>query len=140
MMPSLAFGNRDNRLIMQDINDDDETKDAYIPTDETDSTLYYDQETSLKQIGDNDRTNDTEENSNASHSDIPTDTIQVDDTGTVSTVTNEMSTLTGTGNNQAAPLSDVDEEDDQNSAIQSLEEDIETPMNISHDESNQGEK
>ena len=140
MIPSLAFGNRDNRLIMQDINDDDKTEDAYIPTDEADSTLYYDQETSLTQIGDNDTTNDIEENNNASHSDIPTDTIQVDDSGTISTVTNEMTMPTGTGNNQATPLSDVDEEEDQNSAIQSLEEDIETPMNTSHNGSTQGDK
>ena len=139
-IPSLAFGNWDNRLIMQDINDDDKTEDAYIPTDEADSTLYYDQETSLTQIGDNDTTNDIEENNNASRNDIPTDTIQMDDSGTVSTVTNEMTTLTGTGNNQATPLSDVDEEEDQNSAIQSLEEDIETLMNTSHDGSNQGDK
>ena len=62
MIPSLAFGNRDNRLIMQDINDDDESEDAYIPTDEADSTLYYDQEASLTQIGDDDRTGNNEEN------------------------------------------------------------------------------
>ena len=140
MMPSLAFGNRDNRIIMQDINDDDDTEDAYIPTDEADSTLYYDQETSMTQTGDNDRTNDSEENNNASHSDIPTDMIQVDDTGTVSTVTNEMTTPTGTGDDQAPPLSDIDEENDQYSAIQSMEEDIEAAMNTSHEESNQGEK
>ena len=46
MIPSLAFGNRDNRLIMQDITDDDETENAYNPTDEDDSTLYYDTEAS----------------------------------------------------------------------------------------------
>ena len=140
MMPSLAFGNRDNRIIMQDINDDDNTKGAYIPTDEADSILYYDQETSMTQTGDNDRTNDIEENNNASHSDIPTDMIQMDDAGTVSTATNEMTTPTDTGNDQATPLSEIDEEDDQNSAIQSMEEDIEAPMNTSHEESNQGEK
>ena len=140
MIPSLAFGNRDNRLIMQDINDDDKSEDAYIPTDEADSTLYYDQETSLTQIGDHDITNDIEENNNATHSDIPMDMIQVDDSGTVSTVTNEMTTPTGTGNNQATPLSDIDEEEDQNSAIQSLEEDIEAPMNTSHDGSNQADE
>ena len=104
MMPSLAFGNRDNRIIMQDINDDEDTVDAYIPIDETDSTLYYDQETSTTQTGDNDRTNDIEENNNASHNDIPTDMIQMDDTGTVSTVTNEMTTPTDTENGPTTPL------------------------------------
>ena len=54
MIPSLAFGNRDNRLIMQDITDYDETEDAYIPTDEADSTLYYDQEASLTHMEDTD--------------------------------------------------------------------------------------
>ena len=140
MMPSLAFGNRDNRIIMQDINDDEDTADAYIPIDEADSTLYYDQETSMTQTGDNDRTNDIEENNNASHSDIPTNMIQMDDTGTVSTVTNEMTTPTDTENDPATALSEIDEEDDQNSAIQSMEEDIETSMNTSHEESSQGEK
>ena len=140
MMPSLAFGNRDNWIIMQDINDDEDTADAYIPIDEADSTLYYDQEMSMTQTGDNDRTNDIEENNNASHSDIPTNMIQMDDTGTVSTVTNKMTTPTDTENDPATPLSEIDEEDDQNSAIQSMEEDIETSMNTSHEESSQGEK
>ena len=138
MIPSLAFGNWDNRLIMQDIDDDNETEDAYIPTDEADSTLYYDQEAPLTQIGDDDRTSDTEENNKATHDDLPADTIQVDDIGTVSTVTNEMTTPTDTSNDQTTPLPDVDEEDEQNSAIQSLEEGIEAPMNTSHDENNQG--
>ena len=31
---------------MQDITDDDETENAYTPTDEDDSTLYYDTEAS----------------------------------------------------------------------------------------------
>ena len=138
MIPSLAFGNRDNRLIMQDINDDDESEDAYIPTDEADSTLYYDQEAPLTQIGDDDRTSNNEENNKTTHDDIPADTIQVDDMGTVSTVTNETTTPTDTSNDQTTPLADVDEEDEQNSAFQSLEEDREAPMNTSHDENNQG--
>ena len=142
MIPSLAFGNRDNRLIMQDIIDDDETENAYIPTDEADSTLYYDQETSQTQMVNNDTAADIEEYNNAPHSDMPTDMIHMNDAATVSTMTNEMTTLTGTGNNQVIPLSDVVEEDDQNEeddkgAIQCLEEDIETPMNTSHHESNQ---
>ena len=47
MVPSLALGNRDNRLIMQDITDDTESEDAYIPTNEADSTMYYDTEESM---------------------------------------------------------------------------------------------
>ena len=137
MIPSLAFGNRDNRLIMQDIIDDDETENAYIPTDEADSTLYYDQETSLTQMVNNNTTTDIEENNDTHHNDMPTDMIHVNDAATVSTMTNKMTTPTGTGNNQVIPLSDNVEEDDQNGAIQCLEEDIETPMNTSHDESNQ---
>ena len=142
MIPSLAFGNRDNWLIMQDIIDDDETENAYIPTDEADSTLYYNQETSQTQMVNNDTAADIEENNDAPHSDMPTDMIHMNDAATVSTMTNEMTTPTGTGNNQVIPLSDVVEEDDQNeeddqSAIQCLEEDIETPTNTSHHESNQ---
>ena len=143
MIPSLAFGNRDNWLITQDIIDDNETENAYIPTDEADSTLYYDQETSLTQMVDNDTATDMEENNDTPHRDMPTDMIHVNDAATVSTMTNEVTAPTGTGNNQVTPLSDVveeddrNEEDDQNGAIQCLEEDIETPMNTSHDESNQ---
>ena len=143
MIPSLAFGNRDNRLITQDIIDDDETENAYIPTDEADSTLYYDQETSLTQMMNNNTATDIEENNDTHHSDMPTDMIHMNDAATVSTMTNEMTTPTGTGNNQVIPLLDVveeddrNEEDDQNGVIQCLEEDIETPMNTSHDKSNQ---
>ena len=146
MVPSLAFGSRDNQLITQDIIDDNETENAYIPTDEADSTLYYDQETSLTQMVNNNTTTDIEENNDTHHSDMPTDMIHVNDAATVSTMTNEMTTPTGTGNNQVIPLSDVveeddrNEEDDQNGAIQSLEEDIETSMNTSHSESNQKDK
>ena len=64
-----------------------------------------------------------------------------DDAATVSTMTNELTTLTGAGNNQVIPLSDVAEENDQDEDNQDdclcLEEDIEAPMNTSHDESNQ---
>ena len=125
---------------MQDINDDDETKNAYIPTDEADSTLYYDQETSLTQTVDTHTAIDTEENNNMPHSDMPTDMIQLNDTATASTMTNEITTPTGTGNNQVIPLPDITEEDDQNGDIQNLEDDIVTPMNTSHDESNQKDK
>ena len=143
MIPSLAFGNRDNRLITQDIIDDDETENAYIPTDEADSTLYYDQETSLTQMVNNDTANDINENNNTPHSDMPNDVIHMNDAATVSTMTNELTTPIGTGNNQVIPLSDVveendqNEEDDQDGASQCLEEDIETLMNTPHDESNQ---
>ena len=137
MIPSLAFGNRDNRLIMQDIIDDDETENAYIPTDEADSTLYYDQEASLTQTVDTHTALDTEDNNNMPHSDMPTDMIHLNDTATASTMTNEITTPTGTGNNQVIPLPDITEEDDQNGDIQNLEDDIVTPMNTSHDESNQ---
>ena len=130
MIPSLAFGKWDNRLIMQDINDDNETEDAYIPTDEADSTLFYDQEAPLTQIGDDDRTSDTEENNKTTHDDIPADTIQVDDMGTISTVTNEITMLTDTSNDQTTPLADVDEEDEQNNAFQSLEEERSTDEHI----------
>ena len=58
--------------------------------------------------------------------------------GTVSTVTNEIKMPKDTSNDQTTPLADVDEEDEQNSAFQSLEEDREAPINTSHDESNQG--
>ena len=105
MIPSLAFGNRDNRLIMQDITDDDETENAYIPTDEADSTLYYDQETSLTRMVDTNTAADTEENNDIPYSDMPTDMIQLNDSVTVSTMTNDVTTLTGTENNQVIPLS-----------------------------------
>ena len=142
MIPSLAFGNRDNRLIMQDIIDDDETENAYIPTDEADSTLYYDQETTQTQIVNNDTAVDIEENNDVPHSDMPTDMIHMNDAATVSTMTNETTTPTETGNNQVIPLSGVAEEDDQNEeddqdAIQCLEEDVESQTNTSHHESNQ---
>ena len=143
MIPSLAFGNRDNWLFMQDIIDDDETENAYIPTDEADSTLYYDQETSLTQMVNNDTTTDTEENDDNPHNNMPTDVIHVNDAATVSTMTNEITSLIGTGNDQLIPLADIDEEDDrneeenQNDAIHCLEEDTETPMNTSHDNNDQ---
>ena len=137
MIPSLAFGIRDNQLIMQDITDDDETKNAYIPTDEADSTLYYDQETSLTRMVDTNTAADIEENNDIPHSDMPTDMIQLNDSVTVSTMTNDVTTPTGTENTQVIPLSDIAEEDDQNEIIQSLDDDMEIPMNTSHDESNQ---
>ena len=137
MIPSLAFGSRDNRLIMQDIIDDDETENAYIPTDDADSTLYYDQEASPTQAVDTHTAIDTEDNNNMPHSDIPTDMIHLNDNATASAMTNEITTLTGTGNNQVIPLPDITEEDDQNGDIQNLEDNTVTPINTSHDESYQ---
>ena len=95
MKPSLAFGNRDNRLIMQDISDDDETENAYIPTDDTDSILYYDQETSMTRMVDTNTSADIEENNDIPHIDMPTDMIQLNDEVTVSTMTNDVTTPTG---------------------------------------------
>ena len=144
MIPSLIFGNRDNRLITQDIIDDDETENAYIPTDETDSTLYFDQESSMTQMVNNDTATDINENNDNPHNDMPTDVMDRDDAVTVSTITNELTTPTGAGDNQVIPLSDVTEENDQDEGNQDdplcLEEDIETPMNTSHDESNQNDE
>ena len=140
MIPSLAFGNRDNRLIMQDITDDDETKNAYSPTDEADSTLYYDQEASLTHMEDTDTSANIEENKNVPHSDMPTDMIQLNDSVTVSTVTNNVTTPTGTENNQVTPLSDIAEEDNQNKTIQNLDDNMEITMNTSHGESNHNDE
>ena len=140
MIPSLAFGNRDNRLIMQDITDDDETENAYILTDEADSTLYYDQETSLTRMVDTNTSADTEEYNDIPHSDMPTDMIQLNDSVTVSKVTNDVTTLTWTENNQVIPLLDIAEEDNQNESIQNLDDNMEIPMNASHDESNQNDE
>ena len=91
----------------------------------------------------NDTTTDIEENNDNPHNNMPTDIMHENDAATVSTMTNEITSLTGTGNNQVIPLADIDEEDDrneeddQNDAIHCLEEDTETPMNISHDKNNQ---
>ena len=140
MIPSLAFGNRDNRLIMQDIMDDEETKDAYIPIDEADSTLYYDQETSLTHMENTDTSVNIEENNNVPHNDMPTDMIQLNDSVTVSTVTDDVITLTGTENNQVTPMSDIAEEDNQNETIQNLDDNMEITMNTSHDKSNHNDE
>ena len=114
MLPSLAFGNRDNRLVMQDITDDSESKDAYIPTDEADSTMYYDTEVSL--IPDEEaNTSSHNETNNAPHMNIPTDMIQMNDSLTVSTVTDDAitqaETPTAAENDQLASLVEVDEEE-----------------------------
>ena len=111
MIPSLAFGNRDNRLIMQDITDDEETENVYIPNDEADSTLYYDTEASLVHVEDIDTSANIEEINNVPHSDTPIDMIRLNDSVTVSTVTDDMTTPTGTENDQMTPLPDIAEEE-----------------------------
>ena len=125
---------------MQDITDDDETENAYIPIDEADSTLYYDQETSLTRMVDTNTSTDTEENNDIPYSDMPTDMIQLDDSVRVSTVAYDVTTPTGTENNQVIPLSDIAEEDYQNKTIQNLDDNMEIPMNTSHDENNQNDE
>ena len=159
MTPSLAFGNRDNRLIAQDIVDDDETENAYIPTDEADSTLYYDQDSSPTSMVNNDTATDVNEYSDIPHSDMPTEVMHMNDVATASTMTNELTIPTGAENDRVTPLLDVVEEndhnvndqdsvldvveesdhneDDQDGVNQCLEADIETPMNTSHADSNQ---
>ena len=142
MIPSLAFGNRDNQMIAQDIINDDETENAYIPTDEADSTLYYDQDSSPAPMVNNDTATDINEDNNNPHSDMPTEVMHMNDAATVSAMTNELTTPTGVENDQVTPLLDVVEEndhneDDQDGVSQCLEADIETPMNTSHAKSNQ---
>ena len=133
MIPSLAFGNQDNRLNMQDITDDDETEHAYTPTDEDDSTLYYDTEASQVHMENTDASANVKETNNVPHSDIPTDMIQLNDSVTVSTVTDDVTTPTGTENNQVAPLSDIAEEENQDETIQNLDQNMDSTMNTSHD-------
>ena len=140
MIPSLAFGNRDNQLIMQDITDDDKTENAYTPIDEADSTLYYDQEASLTHMENTDTSANIEENNNVPHSDKPTDMIQLNNPVTVSTVTDDVITQTATDNNQVTPLSDIAEEDNQKKTIQNLDDNMEIAMNTSHDKSNHNDE
>ena len=140
MIPSLAFGNRDNRLIMQDITDDDKTENAYTPTDEDDPTLYYDTEASLAHVENTDTSANIEETNNVPHSDIPTEMIQLNDSVTVSTVTDDMTTPTGTENNHVAPLPDIAEEENQDETIQNLDHNMELTMNTSHEESNHNDE
>ena len=136
MIPSLAFGNRDNRLIMQDITDDDGTENAYTPIDEADSTMYYDSEVPLAPEENADTSTHIEETNNVPHSNIPTDMIQLNDSVTVSTVTDDVTTPTGTENNQLASLPDIAEEENQDETIQNSDHNMESTMNTSHDKSN----
>ena len=52
--PELAFGNRDNRLIMTDITDDEEDQDAYMPSIQDDETLRYDNSETMVHDADQD--------------------------------------------------------------------------------------
>ena len=140
MIPSLAFGNQDNRLIMQDITDDDETENAYNPADEDDSTLYYDTEASQVHMENTDISANVEETNNVPHRDIPTDMIQLNDSVMVSTVTDDVTTPTGTENNQVVPLSDIAEEENQDETIQNLDQNMELTMNPFHDENNHNDE
>ena len=140
MIPSLAFGNRDNRLIMQDITDDEETENVYIPNDEADSTLYYDTEASLVHVEDIDKSANIEEINNVPHSDTPTNMIRLNDSVTVSTVTDDMTTPTGTENDQMTPLPDIAEEENQDDTVQNLDHNIESTINTTHDKNNHNDK
>ena len=140
MIPSLAFGNRDNRLIMQDITDDDESENAYTPTDEADSTMYYATEVSLAPEGNADISANIEETNNVPHSNIPTNMTQLNDSVTVSTVTDDVATPTETENDQLAPLPDIAEEENQDETIQNLDHNMELTVNTSHDESNHNDE
>ena len=137
MLPSLAFGNRDNRLIMQDITDDTESEDTYIPVNEADSTMYYDTEVSMIPDEDTNTSCHNEEVNNAPHN-IPTDMIQMNDSLMVSTVTDDaitqLETPTATENNQLTLLSEADEDKNQDEASQSSEHNMESTANTSQDE------
>ena len=143
MLPALAFGNRDNRLIMQDITDDKESEDAYILVSEADSTMYYDTDVSM--------TTDEEEEGNTSdhneqvnnipHRNVPTDMIQANDSLMVSTITDDDMTQlpmpTATVNNQLSILSEADEEEDQDEASQISEHNTESTPSTSQGENKQ---
>ena len=89
---------------------------------------------------DTDTSANIEENNNVPHSDMPTDMIQLNDSVTVSIVTNNVTTPTGTQNDQVTPLSDIAEEDNQNETVQNLDDNMEITMNTSHDESNHSDE
>ena len=93
---------------MQDITDDTESEDAYILVIEDDSTMYYDTEVSMIPDEEANTSYHNEEVNNAPHRNIPTDMIQMNDSLTVSTVTDDaitqMETPTATENNQLTLL------------------------------------
>ena len=125
---------------MQDITDDTESEDAYIPVNEADSTMYYDTEASMIPDEEANTSFHNEEVNNAPHRNIPTDMIQMNDSLTVSTVTNEvitqMETPTATENNQLTLLSEADEDENQDKASQSSEHNMDSTVNASQDENN----
>ena len=125
---------------MQDIVDDDETNNAYTPTDEADSTLYYDTKMSMAHEENADTSANIEETNSVPQDDIPTDMIQLNDSATISTVTNDVTTPTGTENNQVAPLLDIAEEENQDETIQNLDYNVELTMNTSHNESDHNDE
>ena len=138
MIPSLAFGNRDNRLIMQDITDDTESEDAYIPTNEADSTMYYDTEVSMIPDEEADTSHHNEEVNDAPHRNIPTDMIPMNDSLTVSTVTDDaitqMETPTTEENNQLTLLLEANEDENQDGTSQSSEHNMELTTDVPQDE------
>ena len=143
MLPALAFGNRDNRLIMQDITDDTESEDAYIPVSEADSTMYYDTDVSMTndEEGEGNTPDHNEQVNNIPHRNIPTDMIQANDSLTVSTITNDDMTQlpmpTATVNNQLSILSEADEEEDQDEVSQISEHNTESTPSTSQGENKQ---
>ena len=144
MLPSLAFGNQDNRLIMQDITDDTESEDAYIPINEADSTMYYDTEVSMIPDEEANTSYHNEEVNNPPHRNIPTDMIQMNDSLMVSTVTDDaitqMETPTATENNQLTLLLEADEDENQDETSQSSEHNMESTANASQDENNHNDE
>ena len=98
--------------------------------------MYYDTEVSLTPEENADTSTHIEETNNVPHSNIPANMIQLNDSVMVSTVTDDVTTLTGTENNQLASLPDIAEEENQDETIQNLDHNMESTMNTSHDESN----
>ena len=131
---------------MKDITDDTESEDAYIPTNEADSTMYYDTEESMIPDEEANTSTHNEEVNNAPHRNIPTDMIQMNDSLMVSTVTDDvttqMETPTATENNQLTLLSEADEHEDENQdeTSQSLEHNMESTANASPDENNHNDE
>ena len=124
--------------------DDTESKDTYIPVNEADSTMYYDTEVSMIPDEEANTSYHNEEVNNAPHRNIPTDMIQMNDSLTVSTVTDDgitqMETPTATENNQLTLLSEADEDENQDEASQSSRHNMESTANASQDENNHNDK
>ena len=128
---------------MQDIEDDTKSEDAYIPVSAADSTMYYDKDVST--------TNDKGEEDNTSyhneqvidipHMNVPMNTVQANDSLTVSTITDDdaiqVSTPTSTVNNQLSILSEADEEEDQDDTSQIPEHNTESTPSTTQGENEQ---